>query len=138
MANAATIRYTTELPTNFKGVLSLYEALNWNSFELEEDDFKKICTQSWFVVFAYDQDKLVGMGRIISDGVITAIICGLGIEPSYQQHGIGKQLMNRLVDQCISNKMNPQLMCVESLEPYYEALGFKKFASGMAKKQSSN
>ncbi|WKA53030.1 GNAT family N-acetyltransferase [Planococcus shixiaomingii] len=137
MATDRQIRITAELPVDFKKVLNLYEALNWNSFDLKEEDFRKMCTQSWFVVFAWDHDELVGMGRVISDGVLTAIICGLGIAPSHQQSGIGKQLLNCLVDQCESSRLIPQLMCVESLEPYYETQGFKKFAVGMTKSVSS-
>ncbi|TWT25940.1 GNAT family N-acetyltransferase [Planomicrobium sp. CPCC 101110] len=126
------IRITTEQPSGFKGVLNLYETLGWNSFDMKEDDFRKMCTQSWFVVYAYDQSRLVGMGRIISDGVISAIICGLGVAPTHQQLGIGKQLMEQLIEKCLTSGINPQLMCVESLEPYYESLGFRKFAIGMA------
>ncbi|TWT09320.1 GNAT family N-acetyltransferase [Planomicrobium sp. CPCC 101079] len=133
MATERQIIITTELPADFKKVLNLYEALGWNSFELKEEDFREMCMQSWFVVYAYDRERLVGMGRIISDGVITAIICGLGIAPSHQHSGIGKQLMQRMIDQCESNGVIAQLMCEENLEPYYEAMGFMKFASGMTR-----
>ncbi|PSL40935.1 acetyltransferase (GNAT) family protein [Planomicrobium soli] len=131
MSSENVIRITGEPLESYKEVLNLYEELGWNSLGLTEADFEKMYSQSWFVAFAYSNDQMVGIGRIISDGVVTGIICGLGVKPSYQQSGIGKRLMNELIHQCLKNGIKPQLICVESLKPYYEAMGFKKFASGM-------
>lgn len=127
------INYTIEPPKNFEQLLSLYETLGWNSLELTINDLEKMCNQSWYAIYAFDDKQLVGMGRVISDGVITGIVCGLCVLPSYQTEGIGKELMNQIIQHCEQNRVIPQLMCVESLEPYYEAFGFKKFTIGMSK-----
>ncbi|WP_088007722.1 GNAT family N-acetyltransferase [Indiicoccus explosivorum] len=126
-----TIRITADSPADFGAVHALYEALDWNSLGLTTADLERMCRQSWHVLYAYEGDRLVGTGRIISDGVITGVICGVGVHPAFQKRGIGKQLMRRLIDQCESNGVIAQLMCVESLESYYETLGFKKFSIGM-------
>jgi ribosomal protein S18 acetylase RimI-like enzyme len=127
------IVYTIQPPNNFEGLLKIYESLGWNSLKLTINDLEKMCKQSWYAVYAFDKKQLVGMGRVISDGVITAIICGVCVMPSYQSMGIGKELMNHMISHCEENKVIPQLMCVENLERYYETLGFKKFATGMTK-----
>ncbi|RHW42017.1 GNAT family N-acetyltransferase [Neobacillus notoginsengisoli] len=127
------LSYTSQHPVGFSQVLSLYEALSWNSLNLSTGDLKKMCRQSWYVVYAYDTENLVGMGRVISDGVITGVICGVGVHPDYQSAGIGTEIMKRLSSHCEKNGVIPQLMCVESLEPYYEKLGFEKFTIGMRK-----
>ncbi|SCW33747.1 Predicted N-acetyltransferase YhbS [Paenibacillus tianmuensis] len=129
-----TIHFTIEPPTDFAQLLSLYESLGWNSLNLSVDELKKMCNQSWYAIYAFDDQKLVGMGRIISDGVITGIICGLCVLPSYQSKGIGKEMVNRMIDHCERNRVIPQLMCTESLESYYESFGFKKFTVGMTRK----
>ncbi|MDQ0252643.1 ribosomal protein S18 acetylase RimI-like enzyme [Evansella vedderi] len=136
MANAMTIHYTTKPPVDFLQLLRIYELLGWNSLGLTVNELAKMCTQSWYAIYAYDEEQLVGMGRIISDGVITGIICGVCVLPSYQSSGIGKALMEKMIDHCETNRVIPQLMCVESLEPYYEKLGFKKFSIGMTKNKS--
>ncbi|MHC0036948.1 GNAT family N-acetyltransferase [Pseudoneobacillus sp. C159] len=128
------IQYTAIHPENFRQVLHLYESLNWNSLGLTIDDLERMCKQSWFVIYAYDEDRLVGMGRIVSDGIITGVLCGVGVDPSYQSRGIGKEIVIRLADHCEKNKVIPQLMCVETLEPYYQKLGFEKFTIGMVKR----
>lgn len=127
------IHYTIEPPFDFKQLLSIYESLGWNSLNLTSDELKKMCFQSWYAVYAYDERQLVGMGRIISDGVITGIICGVCVATNYQSEGIGKEMVKRMIDYCEQERVIPQLMCVESLESYYETLGFKKFSIGMTR-----
>lgn len=127
------INYTTEPPINFDQLLTLYESLGWNSLKLTSNDLERMCNQSWYAIYAFDEEQLVGMGRVISDGVITGVVCGLCVLPSYQSEGIGKEMVNRIIHHCEQNRVIPQLMCVESLEPYYENFGFKKFTIGMSK-----
>ncbi|MDR9854342.1 GNAT family N-acetyltransferase [Paenibacillus sp. VCA1] len=127
------IQFRVEPPENFEQLEALYGALGWNSLNLSVDDLMRMCNQSWYAVYAFDHHKLIGMGRVISDGVITGIVCGLGVLPEYQSKGVGKKLLSRIIDHCEQHRIVPQLMCVESLESYYEELGFKKFAVGMAR-----
>ncbi|GAB6448797.1 MULTISPECIES: GNAT family N-acetyltransferase [Bacillus] len=127
------INYTIEHPTNFNGLLTVYESLGWNSLKLTVNELEQMCNQSWYAIYAFDDKKLVGMGRIISDGVITGVICGVCVLPEYQYIGIGKEIVERLIQHCEQNKVIPQLMCVEKLQSYYESIGFQAFSVGMTK-----
>ncbi|HFJ9456164.1 MULTISPECIES: GNAT family N-acetyltransferase [Bacillus] len=127
------IRYTSEHPTDFNGLLSLYESLGWNSLKLTVNELERMCKQSWYAIYVFDDKRLVGMGRVISDGVITGIICGVGVLLKYQSSGIGKEIVKRLIQHCEQNKVIPQLMCVEKLQSYYESIGFEAFSIGMTK-----
>ena len=127
------IEYTIQPPENFEELLTIYESLGWNSLKLTVNDLEQMCKQSWYAIYAFDEHQLVGMGRVISDGVITAIICGVCVLPNYQSIGIGKELLNRLIEHCEQKEVIPQLMCIESLESYYKELGFKKFSIGMTR-----
>ncbi|PEE40283.1 GNAT family N-acetyltransferase [Bacillus cereus] len=125
------IRYTSEHPTDFNGLLSLYESLGWNSLKLTVNELERMCKQSWYAIYVFDDKRLVGMGRVISNGVITGII--FGVLPKYQSSGIGKEIVKRLIQHCEQNKVIPQLMCVEKLQSYYESIGFEAFSIGMTK-----
>lgn len=127
------INYTIEHPTNFNGLLTVYESLGWNSLQLTVNELEQMCKQSWYAMYAFDDKKLVGMGRIISDGVITGVICGVCVLPEYQYIGTGKEIVERLIQHCEQNKVIPQLMCVEKLQSYYESIGFQAFSVGMTK-----
>ncbi|MGP4041858.1 GNAT family N-acetyltransferase [Gracilibacillus sp. D59] len=128
-----TIHYTIEPPENFKQLLTLYESLGWHSLELTVNDLEHMCNQSWYAIYAFEEQQLVGMGRVISDGVITGIICGVCVLPKYQSKGIGKEMLKRIIQHCEQSRVIPQLMCVENLESYYEPFGFKKFSIGMTR-----
>ncbi|MED2486992.1 GNAT family N-acetyltransferase [Bacillus thuringiensis] len=127
------IRHTSEHPTDFNGLIFLYESLGWNSLKLTVNELEQMCKQSWYAIYVFDDKRLVGMGRVISDGVITGIICGVGVLPKYQSSGIGKEIVKRLIQHCEQNKVIPQLMCVEKLQSYYESIGFEAFSIGMTK-----
>ncbi|WP_242214836.1 GNAT family N-acetyltransferase [Bacillus cereus group sp. BfR-BA-01383] len=127
------IRYTIEHPTDFNELLALYESLGWNSLKLTVNELEQMCKQSWYVIYAFKEHKLIGMGRVISEGVITGVICGVCVLPEYQSIGIGKEMVERLIQHCEQNKVIPQLMCVEKLQSYYESIGFEAFSIGMIK-----
>jgi GNAT superfamily N-acetyltransferase len=119
------IIYSTELADK-ENLFELYECLDWNSFlQLDGDQLLLAMKQSWYVLYVYDDDKLIGTGRVVSDGVINAYICGLGVHPEYRHKGIGTEIMRRLVEQCESSSLHFQFFCEEHLVPFYENMGFK-------------
>ncbi|PEA24238.1 GNAT family N-acetyltransferase [Bacillus cereus] len=127
------ISYTIEHPTKFNELLALYESLGWNSLKLTVNELEQMCKQSWYVIYVFKEKQLIGMGRVISDGVITGVICGVCVLPEYQSIGIGKEIVGRLIQHFEQNKVIPQLMCVENLQSYYESIGFEAFSIGMTK-----
>ncbi|MBT2578076.1 GNAT family N-acetyltransferase [Bacillus sp. ISL-8] len=127
------LNYTIEPPKDFNELLTMYESLGWNSLELSVNELEQMCKQSWYAIYVFDDQKLVGMGRVISDGVITGIICGVCVLSEYQSKGIGKEIVERLIRHCEQKRVIPQLMCVEDLKYYYESIGFEEFSIGMTK-----
>lgn len=117
-----------------RDIYDLYEALGWNDFlKLSEEKLAKAMEQSWHVVYAYYGDELVGTGRVISDGITNAYLCGLGVKAEYRNKGIGTEISKRLVEKCKNNNLHIQFYCEERLVPYYENMGFQYFAVGMKK-----
>lgn len=43
------------------------------------------------------QNKIVGVGRLISDGAFIATICDVAVDPAYQRRGIGRKIVKYLV-----------------------------------------
>lgn len=50
-----------------------------------------------WVVHAYDGDRLVGFCRAITDGVSSAYVSSVMVDPAYRRRGIGRELLGRLV-----------------------------------------
>ena len=53
---------------------------------------------SMFVVSAWDDERLVGFARAISDGATNAYVSTVAVLPAYRRQGIGRELMRRLLD----------------------------------------
>ncbi|OYT61444.1 hypothetical protein B6U67_05805 [Methanosarcinales archaeon ex4484_138] len=56
----------------------------------EFNKIKSAFINSFKVVTAGKADKLVGAGRLISDGICYGTIFDLGVLPEYQKQGIGR------------------------------------------------
>lgn len=123
--------YTDKIPSP-EHLFELYESVRWNDFlQLSSDRLHQALVQSWYVISVYDQEKLIGTGRVVSDGVINAYICGLAVHPHYQNQGIGSKMFRKLVDKCREQNLHTQLFCTDKMISYYKRLGFEVFATGM-------
>ena len=130
------IEYFSET-RNDSDIIELYKALKWYKLAgYTDEDIERANKNSFYSVYAYDGFKLVGLGRVASDGHTAAVMSGICVRPDYRRQGIGEQIVTRLVYHCQSgiNKLNVQLFCEDSLIPWYEKQGFEKHTRGMWKK----
>ena len=98
--------------------------------QLDAEGQKKVFTNSYAVVFLYDEDKLVGFGRALSDGVCQAAIYNIALDEDYHGKGLGKEIINRLIDQV--KQCNIVLYTHPKTVSLYEHLGFRRMKTGMA------
>jgi len=119
------IIYKTSLP-HIDEYFSLFETTGWNSdYCLTKDELDLSLSNSYYTVSAYEDNKLVGFGRIVSDGVIHAMIYEMIVDPDYQGEGIGSNILNMLVEKCLKNKIRDiQLFCAKGKKVFYERHGF--------------
>lgn len=85
---------------------------------------------SYSVVFVYDNDNLIGFGRMLSDGVRQSALYDIAVEPSYQGKKIGKEIVERLIS--TTPECNFILYASPGKEDFYKKLNFKKMKTGMA------
>ena len=73
--------------------------------------------------------RSAGFGRIVSDGVVHALIADLIVLPAYQRRGIGSEILRRLLDQCRTHEIHTvQLFCASGKAGFYEKHGFVRRA----------
>ncbi|MFD1416874.1 GNAT family N-acetyltransferase [Oceanobacillus jeddahense] len=51
-----------------------------------------------FAVTIYDEDTLIGLGRVVGDGGVVFHVVDIVVKPSYQGQGIGKKVMEEITD----------------------------------------
>jgi len=84
---------------------------------------------SFSVLFVFDNDELIGFGRIISDGVRQSALYDIAVEPLYQGKRIGYEIVKRLMD--TTPNCNFILYASPGKEGFYKKLNFKKMKTGM-------
>lgn len=104
----------------------LFQTTGWNeNFQLNPDELTRALYSSWYVLSAYDSERLVGFGRLVSDGVLHAMIYELIVQPEYQGQGIGGMILEKLVEKCRETGVRDiQLFCARGKREFYEKRGF--------------
>ena len=124
--------------------LPTVEEYNWIRAQVgwgiyQEDVIKKALPNSLYGVCAYHDGKLIGMARVIGDNGLVFYIQDVIILPKYQRQGIGKQLMDKVMEfihKNVSHNTIIGLMSSKGKESFYERYGFtnrptEKLGSGM-------
>lgn len=125
------IKYEAILP-NGEAFYQLYESTGWNGRTgiYSKEMLWKAIGNSWYVITAYHEGKLIGFGRIVSDGIYQTFITDLIIRPDYQGKGIGRHIMQLLMDHCKSSGIQwIQLSAAKGKQGFYKKLGFQERAS---------
>lgn len=86
---------------------------------------------SRFHVIVRDGAKLVGAGRVVSDGADVAYVCDIALLPSHQGLGLGQAIVQKLLDACAGHK-KILLYAVPGKEPFYRRFGFRRMRTAMA------
>ncbi len=119
------IIFEPTLPSK-KEAFALFETTGWNrEYQAMPDELARAFANSQYFVTAYDDRKLVGFGRVLTDGVLHAMIFEMIVHPDYQRRGIGVQILQRLVQWCNENQIRDiQLFCARGNQAFYEKYGF--------------
>ncbi len=84
--------------------------------------FNRPFINSTLVISAWDNERLVGAVRVLSDRIIRSIVYDLVVDPEYQGMGIGKELI-RL---CMAHFPDSEWLIdtTEDISGFYRKLGF--------------
>ncbi|WP_223067993.1 GNAT family N-acetyltransferase [Paenibacillus caui] len=120
------LSYRTELPAKDE-YFHLYQSTGWDSKGFwTKDILYEAVKNSWYIVTVYDNDRLVASGRIVSDGYLQCFICEMIVLPAYQHKGIGRGIMDRLLNHCKTQGIRwVQLASAKGKKGFYEKFGFQ-------------
>ncbi len=86
---------------------------------------------SSYVVSCEEQGKVVGTARVLWDGEYIAYLADVMLSPDYQRKGIGKQLVQMVIDY-LHTHVNKEwdimfvLVAAKGKEGFYKKLGFEE------------
>ena len=78
--------------------------------------------QSRHVAIARDGDRVVGMARLLSDGVCNAYLVDVWTAAPYRRQGVASSLMRLLLDAVPGQHVGLQ---TDDAQRFYESLGFR-------------
>ena len=90
-----------------------------------------VFSHSMFVCFVTENERLVGAGRALADGLDCAYIADVAVHPRHQGKGLGTGVIRELVRQAEGHK-KIILYANPGAEPFYEKLGFLRMKTAMA------
>jgi ribosomal protein S18 acetylase RimI-like enzyme len=110
------------------------EGIDWAQAkaDLAADDFdngrspdalRRSFEQSQHVAFARDGPRVVGMARLLSDGVCNAYLLDVWTASAYRRRGIASAMVRRLLDQVPGQHVGLQ---TDDAHALYASLGFAR------------
>jgi GNAT superfamily N-acetyltransferase len=120
-----TIEYRPELPTAEELEL-LFRSSGWSEAdEVPADRLAATLPSAWYAVCARRDGQIAGTGMVLSDGVLHALIVNVIVMPEFRGHGIGTEIIKRLVARCReADVLQVQLFSARGKREFYERLGF--------------
>ena len=108
----------------------VYESAGWTKHS--EEIIQQVFEASNVVSLAVYNGRIVGFGRALSDGVFNAAIYDVVVHRDFQGRGIGKAIVEDLLDQ-LQHISCVHLIATTGNEPFYQQAGFKKIKTAMGR-----
>ena len=86
------------------------------------DALRRSFERSQHVAIARDGDRVVGMARLLSDGVCNAYVVDVWTHSAYRRRGIATEMMRRLVEAVPGQHIGLQ---TDDAQALYRRLGFR-------------
>jgi len=107
----------------------LRKSIDWQP--RSEKTWKEVLSKSSFVYSVWDGKRLIGMGRLVEDGIM-CMLYDIVVHKNYQNKGIGKMIVNKLLDQTKNKKYcSIALFTDKDKVGFYKKLRFEVAVVGM-------
>ena len=109
---------------NAKELEELFLSVEWSSGHYPEK-LVMAMQNSGAVFSAWDEGRLVGLVNALDDGVMTAYLHYLLVNPQYHGQGIGKELL-RMIKEKYRDYLRIVLIAYSQEKGFYEQCGFNE------------
>lgn len=130
----------SENDLTYEDYFRLRESVGWENFSRVQAE--NALGNSLYTVTVLQNNQVVGMGRLIGDGMYYTMV-DVVVQPEYQRMGVGGKIVNMLLDYVLretpdGGRSSIQLTAEKGKESFYEKMGFKTIphefcGSGMRK-----
>lgn len=104
-------------------LLRLYAQAPWAGGRSHEG-IREMLAQTDLALSAWDGERLVGFGRVLTDYVYRASIWDVIVDEAYQGQDIGTEIMQRILHHPSLKRVELFWLCTRDKQAFYEKLGF--------------
>jgi N-acetylglutamate synthase-like GNAT family acetyltransferase len=122
------IEYKETIPKSNE-YYNLFQTTGWNDdYKADENELHRGISNSWYSISAYSHNKeLIGFGRIVSDGVLYALISDVIVDPANQKQGTGSAILENLIQRCKKSNIRVLwLFAASNKSNFYKKFGFSE------------
>ena len=123
--------YTEQKKFTMQQVQELFLSVGWVSGQYPSR-LHKALMHSATVITVWDQDKLVGLARVIDDSELVAFLHYVLVHPDYQHQGIAGKMLQMIIEK-YKDYLYIEGMPEESKNAdFYNQFGFQVMVNGVA------
>ena len=119
------LTYRIDITPDTDQIIDVYNSSGINRPTVDKERIKKMYDNSNLIVTAWDNDKLVGISRSLTDYCYCCYLSDLAVRKDCQKIGIGKKLI-----EITKNEIGEQTALILLSAPiamdYYPKVGFQK------------
>ncbi|MEV8254723.1 GNAT family N-acetyltransferase [Rhodoglobus sp. NPDC076762] len=117
--------YRVDAPLDRDAIIDLYAAVQWTAYTRDPERLVAAIAASLKVVTAWDDSRLIGLARVVGDGLTIVYLQDIVVAPEYHRTGIGRELFMRTFQPY--EDVRQKLLLTDD-EPgqiaFYRAMGF--------------
>lgn len=119
------MEYVTKKNIDRTQLVKLYDSVGWSAYTQNPEDLESAIRNSLQVVIAVEKNEIVGLIRVVGDGISIIYIQDLLVKPEFQQKGIGTKLVKIVLKKYHAVRQKV-LLTEESpiTKEFYEHCGF--------------
>jgi|SRR5690606_16728557 len=123
------IIFRSDIAPDIEDIIEVYKSSEINRPVNDPGRIFKMYENSNLIVTAWDEKKLVGIARSLTDFCYCCYLSDLAVCKEYQKQGIGKKLI-ALTKEKIGSETMLLLLSAPSAMDYYPKTGFEKVNNG--------
>jgi ribosomal protein S18 acetylase RimI-like enzyme len=124
------IQYRTNISLSAEELAAVFEN---SGIRRPTDDLvrlQRMIDHANLTVTAWDEDKLVGVARALTDFVWCCYVSDLAVDKNYQHQGIGRELIRQVQSQMESKEVTLLLLSAPEAMEYYPKIGLQPIQNG--------
>lgn len=123
------ITYEVNKPLDAADVARLFDASTIRRPTGDVPRIAKMLQGGNLTISAWDNGKLVGISRALTDFAYCCYLSDLAVDKTYQRHGVGKEMI-AITRREIGEQVALILLSAPEAMDYYPKVGFEKIANG--------